>query len=923
MTTFLQFAALSLGLGGAYALLALGIVVIHRGSGIINLAQGAVAMASTYVYWYLRTHYGVDTALALVVSVLLAALFGIAFHLLVMRTLRDQSTLTRMLATVGILITLTSAATLKFPQGVEAVPNLLPSSSIRLGSVGIPVSGVLIFVLGCVVALALYLLYRFTRFGLASSAITEHRLRAESLGINPDIVASLNWALGSALAAIAGILIAPTSGLSVSAVTLTVIPALAVAVLSGFRSFPIVVLAAFGIGLLQTELQHYASSSSGWVDASPFLILLIHFGVTGRALPGRGELAARLPRVGTGRIRPLVVALALVVGVVLLESLSANWVAGLTTTGITAIIVLSVVVVTGYAGQLSLAQLAIAGLAAWTSSRLVATTGLSFTPALFVGILTGVPIGLLVGLPSLRTRGESLAISTLGLSVAAFALIFTNLSLTGGATGTNVGTPSFLGIDLSTLLSPQRYAVFVLACFAICALIVANIRRSATGRRMLSIRANERAAASVGVNVVATKLYAFVAAAMIASLGGVLLAFQSPTVSFAQFDPLSSINLLSYAIIGGVGYNAFGPVAGSALAGGAIGANILNLFSSSLQSYLTLASGLILIAVLILNPDGVARVTIGQVRWLLGRVGPLPSLPRGLAWLVEGRRVDARSGLETNDATVATARRVTARPLRVRGLSVRFGSVEVLRDVDLEISPGHVVGLIGSNGAGKTTLVDAISGYVRARSGSLVLGDVELGDASALGRARLGIARTFQSLELFDDLTVGENLMVAGDAGPWWTSLRDPFLPARSRYSEGARLAIAQLGLADVLDSEPDQLSYGQRRLVAIARSLAREPSVLMLDEPAAGLSGDERGVLSSLIRELASSRGVGVLVVEHDVELVMDTCDRVVALELGRVIADGTPDEVREHPDVIRSYLGEQPERAVADRAPGEAVQS
>ena len=569
-----------------------------------------------------------------------------------------------------------------------------------------------------------------------------------------------------------------------------------------------------------------------------------------------------------------------------------------------AIIILSVVVVTGYAGQLSLAQFALAGFGAWSASRLTATTGAPFALSLLVGVLVGLPVGVLVGLPSLRTRGENLAIATMGMSVAASALIFNSGPLTGGALGTTVGNPQFLGIDLSTVLSPARYGVFVLICFIVCALVVVNVRRSPSGRKMLSIRGNEVAAASLGVNVVGTKLHAFVISSLIAALGGVLLAFESPVVSFSGYNALSSVSVLSYAVIGGVGYNASGPIFGATLSPGSVGSNVLELFSTTWQTYLGLVSGLLLIAMLIFNAGGVAVVNIAQfhkVERALQRIPGVPALRRAYG----GVRARLRRRSAVILPAASESRSVVPKILVIRELSVRYGGVQALRNVSLEAPPGKVVGLIGPNGAGKTTLVEAITGFV-PYTGAVTFDERPLTGLSPRQIASLGMARSFQSLELFDDLTVGENLLVASETGHWWWSIRDPLYAPPARYSAGAAAAIDYFALEPDLDRLPRELSYGRRRLVAIARALAREPSALLLDEPAAGLSEQEREELSNMIVELAHTRGVGILLVEHDVELVMRTCDRVVALDFGEVISSGTPDQVRNDPAVIRAYLGE-----------------
>jgi sulfate-transporting ATPase len=229
--------------------------------------------------------------------------------------------------------------------------------------------------------------------------------------------------------------------------------------------------------------------------------------------------------------------------------------------------------------------------------------------------------------------------------------------------------------------------------------------------------------------------------------------------------------------------------------------------------------------------------------------------------------------------------------------------------VNLELTAGTVLGVIGPNGAGKTTLVDAITGYNRPQSGSILLDGRELIRLSPAKRARRGISRSFQSLELFEDLSVYDNLLVAAERPAWYSPLRSLVAPGRPHLNDAARAAVIDLELEAHLDVSPADLAYGDRRLLAIARALASQPRVLLLDEPAAGLGDHERTELRSVIRQLAERWGVAVLVIEHDVDLVMDVSDHVLALDFGRVIASGPPEAVRRDPAVIAAYLGGGPD--------------
>jgi len=431
-----------------------------------------------------------------------------------------------------------------------------------------------------------------------------------------------------------------------------------------------------------------------------------------------------------------------------------------------------------------------------------------------------------------------------------------------------------------------------LGALVLVGLMVANLRRSRTGRRLIAVRTNERAAASLGVSVFAVKLYAFGVASALAAIAGILVGFTANTITYQRYSAFQSINSVGHGVIGGIGY-----VLGVAIAApnaiGGLGTRVIQDWLHLTQgNWDQLVGGVILILILIKHQDGIADVVttlmpapqrrlFEKLHLVTGPVKPSP-LPEEAATLV------------------------APHTLRVEGLSVHFGGVIAVEDVTFSVAPGEVVGLIGPNGAGKTTVIDAVTGFTRAAHGSIWLDGDRIDRWSAAKRSRSGVRRSFQSLELFEGITVEDNIQAgsgAGDSKSAWVT--DLFWPGKHRLSPNAVAAIRDFELETSLGRLPGELPYGRRRLVGIARAVASGPSVLMLDEPAAGLDERESRELAGLIRRLAGERNMGVLVVEHDVGLVMSTCDRIVVLEYGRVIAIGTPSEVRANPLVRAAYLG------------------
>jgi branched-chain amino acid transport system ATP-binding protein len=245
--------------------------------------------------------------------------------------------------------------------------------------------------------------------------------------------------------------------------------------------------------------------------------------------------------------------------------------------------------------------------------------------------------------------------------------------------------------------------------------------------------------------------------------------------------------------------------------------------------------------------------------------------------------------------------------LDVTGLRVTYGGVVAVSDVDLSVAPGEVFGLIGPNGAGKTSLIDALTGYHPAAAGRVVFDGRDITRMRPHRRARMRLTRTFQSVELFDDLTVEENLLVASERAGVRHALRDVFLPAKAADRRAVDWAIGVCGLEDVAGRYPSQISHGRRKLVGVGRALAQEPKLVLLDEPAAGLDTDESVELGRRLRSLPDEHGVTVLLIDHDMGLVLGVCDRVLVLDFGQVIAAGTPHEIRENPRVLEAYLGKQ----------------
>lgn len=626
MKDFFLFAVLGLGAGSVYAILGLGLVLVYRGSGVVNFANGAIAMFATFQYVeFVNGGMGKWTAAG--VTLALSAVGGVLLYFLVIRPLRTAPVLAKLVATLGILLALQAGAALIYGTGTQQVPALLPTETVQIFDVNFGRDRLWLFAITVVLAAVLWAVYRYTRFGLATQAAAESEKGAMSLGYSPDAIGAANWAIACLLAALAGMLIAPITSLSNITFTLLIIPALACALVGRFRSFSITAATGILLGILQSEITKYQADLPSWIPDTglkqtiPFLIIIVAMVITGKLIPARGTLAeGRPPFAPSSRIRPLPIAAAFALTLVAMWIIDDTYQTALITSMIFAVIALSLVVVTGFVGQISLAQMTFAGAGALAVSKFGHDAGIAFPIPILLGALVAVPVGIVIGLPALRVRGVNLAVVTFGAAVAIDNMVFQNPDVTGGFEGSPVPEPELFGVSLDARAHPARYGTFVLVALTLVALAVAALRRSRTGRNMLAVRDNERAAAAAGINVAATKLQAFAVSAFVAALAGGLLAYQLEQVSYTRFNPLASIFVVAIAYIGGIASVVGALIAGALSAGGLFFVVVDDFVDFG--DYQALLYGVLLAFNTVTLPDGIAvavRRTYDRARARLGR----------------------------------------------------------------------------------------------------------------------------------------------------------------------------------------------------------------------------------------------------------------------------------------------------------------
>jgi ABC-type branched-subunit amino acid transport system ATPase component/ABC-type branched-subunit amino acid transport system permease subunit len=901
---------LGLGSGGVFAALALALVITYRASGVVNFATGAMALYVAYTYAGLRrgellvpipglpktVDLGQELAFwpAVALSMVIAAALGALLYVLVFRPLRDAPQLAKAVASLGVLVVIQGVLAIRQGTNTVSVAAIFPVERWEFGSVIVLSDRFYLALTVVLLALALSAGFRYTRFGLLTRATAETQTGAYVSGVSPDRIALLNWMISAMVAGLAGILIAPVNPLTPVTYTLFVVPALAAAVVGKFQHIVPIVAAGLAIGMLQSEALSLAADHSwlpqtGAAELVPLIVILVALVVVGAGMPARGGLV-RQPLGRAPRPRSLLVPtiVGAAVGLLALVLTAGTWRAAVIGTFIAAVIGLSLVVVTGYAGQVSLAQLALAGTAAYSLSTLTEDWGVPFPFAPILAALVATAIGVVVGLPALRTRGLTLGVVTLALAYAIEAVWFRNSDIVPSS-GARVTPPSMFGIDLGIGAGQEfpriEFGLVCLVTLVLVAVGVAALRRSTLGSAMLAVRANERSAAAAGVNVVRVKVLSFALAAFIAGLGGSLLAYRRGVVTFDSFTAIGGLSLLSTAYLAGI-TSVWGGINAGILASSGITFIALDRWVD-LGAWFHVISGVLLIVTLIKNPEGIAaaghELADRWARWKASRRAGEAEVERPTVATVETPAVAAVEMPAVEHAGGAT--------LRVDHLTVRYGGVVAVNDVSLRVDGGQVVGLIGPNGAGKTSVIDAVTGFAPAK-GSTELGGRRIDSLAPHARVRAGLARTFQSLELYDDLSVEENVSVAASGGR-----------QADRRAAVAR-ALESVGISALRDRPAGDLSQGERQLVSIARACVADPAVLLLDEPAAGLDTEESTLLGERIRAICTT-GTAMLLVDHDVNLVLSVCDHVYVLDFGAVIAEGPPDAIRADRAVADAYLG------------------
>jgi ABC-type branched-subunit amino acid transport system ATPase component/ABC-type branched-subunit amino acid transport system permease subunit len=923
--------------GLQYALIAMGLVLVYRSSRVINFAVGELGVPAAALLGVMAGAHGWPYWPSVIAAIAVGTLSGTVVELVVIRRLFKAPRVIVLVATIGIA-EFAQAVTLTLPDyKTGSLQTTYPSpitSQWQLGNVTVQGTQLLVLIVVPLITIGLWWLLGHTHFGEAVRAAATNADLARLTGISPKMISTAIWTIAGFLSAVTIILVATQNTTSdlVSVGPQTLLIGLAAALVGRMTSFPKAVAGAIALSILNRLLFFNFPDQTGLAQFVMFLIVVALVARMSRADDTGGESFAFAPRVPpiperlrdiwwVRRMPQLLAGLALLVavGLPLLVTESSKHQIYATILAF-AICAVSVTVLTGWGGQLSLGQMAFAGIGALSAAALVRGASLNigwhstriinghiprvpFVAAVLLGAVFACLIAVAVGLGALRVKGLLLAVSTLAFAIAAEQYLFYRPFFTGQTDSNTVQLPrGKLGpIDLTSL--NRNYYYFVLAFLVIVLLIMSRLRKSGVGRRIIGVRENEPAAAAFTVGAVRSKLTAFAVAGFVAGLGGALIGGLFVTIGFTErfFRVEDSLALVSMAVIGGLG----------SLGGAVFGAlwvvglpafwpsnTVVPLFTSSIG----------LLIILLYLPGGFTQIGYWARSMLLGWVEKrMPAAPPKTVTAPPSSLRQAQvHALKTNaDGSVVAT----------HALTVRFGGIVAVDSVDFAAHPGEVIGLIGTNGAGKSTLLNAIGGYVKS-GGTVELLGREVSSLPAHRRAQAGLGRTFQAATLFPELTVRETVQLALEARgatSFWATVC--YLPSATRKERAKRAEAAELidflGLGRYADRFVAELSTGTRRIVELASVLAVAPRVICLDEPTAGVAQREAEAFGPLIKRVQQELDATLVVVEHDLPLILAISDRVYCLEAGGVIAEGRPDEVRNDPRVVASYLGTD-ERAI-----------
>ena len=919
---------LGLVLGGLYGLTAMGLVLIYRSSRIINFAQVEIGGLAATVAQVMVRGWHQSYFLAVPIGIAVAVATGALVDAVVVRRLFNAPRLILTVATIGVLQIL-GAAEIRIPTLVSK--NLAGLHTFKtpfnthftVGPIVFSGDHVLVMIVVPLVLLGLAWFFSRSDIGIAVRAAADSNERALLLGIPVRRLSLITWMLAAGLSGVASILSVPILGtdLGVIAGPVALLPPLAAAVIARMESLPMAVAAGLAIGVFQQAV-FWSYPRSSTVDTGLFVIILAALLLQRRRVArvddaGLGGYVAvrevrpipavlrNLPEVRWGRTGLLAAVSAVVVLVPFLVSNSRVIV--FTDVALYGIIAISLVVLTGWAGQISLGQFAFVGLGAAVTASLLVNAGADFLVALLAATLVGAVTAVVVGIPALRIQGLFLAVATLAFAVPVSTYVLNSRYFpTLNPSQAQFRRPLLL--ERFNLDNPLTFYFVCVGALLVSIALARNFRRSRAGRSVLAVRDNERGAAAYAISPVRAKLTAFALSGALAGFAGAFYAVSLRGVPFNGFDPLLSVEVLIAAVLGGLG-SIPGAILGAACYEGA-------------QYFLTgagrlLATGGGVLVVLMFLPGGLGEVMY-NVRDRLLRLAAtrrgisVPSLAEHPVFEDE-KTAEGAAEIGTASPPPEITEERPAGPLIVscEDVDASYGQIQVLFGVHLQVQQGEILALLGTNGAGKSTVLRVVAGLLRPQKGRVIFEGEDITDLDPVARVKRGLVTVPGGRGVFGSLTVAENLRLAG-----WLAKGD------TAFIENARARVFELfpALERRLSAKASDLSGGEQQMLTLAQALLCRPRLLLIDELSLGLAPTVVGTLIDVVRQI-NADGTSVVVVEQSVNVATGIATRAEFMEKGQVRFSGPTTELAARPDLLRSVFLSQAKINVPARAAPERV--
>ena len=913
----MPFVVIGIATGAVYGLAGVGLVLAYKTSGVFNLAYGALAALTVFVFYWLHDEHGWPWVLAAVLCVfVLGPLEGLLMEFLG-RALEPVGATLKVVATVGLLLIVLGVGELWYGNNEVNFPQFLPSSTVPILGVNVGWDQIIVTIISVVATAVLYYFFRYVRMGFAMRAVVDNPDLLSMTGENPVRIRRWAWVISMMFCAMSGLLLAP--GLSLNAVIITtlVVYAFGAAAIGTFSSLPWTFAGGLLIGVAGSLATKYAVSVSwlsGLPPAIPFIVLFIVLIVTPKArLAERRPVTAlpvHKPWYAPWRVRLVVFALALVaLGLVpdLVGVHLAVWSSFLAD----AILLLSLGLLVRTSGQISLCHLAFAAIGASAFGHFADSFGLPWLVALLLAVAVAVPVGAIVSVPAIRLSGLFLALATLGFGIL-LQYLFYPTSLMFGLTTSGIPAPrpqvSVFGLSLA---SDKGFYYVLLLAAALCTAAIIAIQRGRLGRLLGALADSPMALETQGATTNVTKVMVFCLSAAFAALAGALMAMQSHYAVASDYDSFQSLIYVALVVIAIGGEPWYALIA-------ALGVSVIPgyLTASNVTVYLQIFFG-VMAATYAAFANRSAVVPL-RVRQFLDRLGGRQ--PELTITEEQVRRAVTQASAAEEGAAHALVR-ASAEPsdrkltaagagLEVRHLSVRFGGIKAVRDLSLTAPMGSITGLVGPNGAGKTTTFNACSGLLKPTEGRVMLHGRDVTSLGPAGRARLGLGRSFQRIELFTSLTVRENVALGREASLAGANPARQLAGStrqRAAVERAVDHAMELTGIGPLAGLQAGLLPVGQRRMVELARVLAGPFDMLLLDEPSSGLDGAETRRFGEILARAVADLGLGILLVEHDMALVRQVCQTIYVLDFGQLIFTGSPTDMLASPVVRSAYLGSE----------------